>query len=295
MPAQIIDGKQIAAEIREEVGRKIAALPADSPKPALCVILVGDDPASQVYVRSKGRACEKAGIYSETHHLNDDISEEELLQHISEINEDPKWHGLLIQLPLPDHINTQRIIEAVAPEKDVDCFHPFNVGRLVIGEPVFSPATPAGIVELLTRSRIETSGKHLVVIGRSNIVGKPLANLMVQKKANANAIVTLLHSAAGDLTPYTRQADILVAAIGRPEFVTAGMVKDGATVIDVGINRVAADNPKGYRLCGDVDFAAVSKKAAFITPVPGGVGPMTIALLLKNTLTACLLQSSQGS
>ena len=290
MPAQIIDGKKIAQQVREEVAAEVNALSGSRPRPSLMVFLVGDDAASQVYVRMKGRACEKAGITSETRRFGADISEADLLAEISAVNNDPAWNGLLVQLPLPKHIDTQKVIEAVAPEKDVDCFHPFNVGRLSVGMPVFSPATPAGIVELLKRSNIKTAGMHAVILGRSNIVGKPMASLLVQKGEFANALVTIVHSAAKDVGEFTRQADILVAAIGRPEFIRGDMIKPGAIVIDVGINRIDADNEKGYRLVGDVAYDEAVAVAGHITPVPGGVGPMTIAMLLKNTLKAYYMQ-----
>ena len=291
MKAQLIDGKAVAAQIRAEVETAVAAL-ASRGTPGLAVILVGEDPASEVYVRSKGRACEQVGIRSLTRKHPATISEAELLAEIDALNRDPLYHGILVQMPLPGHIDPQKVIEAVSPLKDVDCFHPFNVGRLVIGMSVFEPCTPAGIVELLTRYEIDPAGKHVVVLGRSNIVGKPMANLLVQKKAGANAVVTVAHSRAKDIAALTRQADILVAAIGQAEFVKGNMVKDGAVVIDVGINRV--DDPtreRGYRLAGDVAFAEVAEKASFITPVPGGVGPMTIAMLLKNTVKAFELQT----
>ncbi|NIR47848.1 MAG: bifunctional 5,10-methylene-tetrahydrofolate dehydrogenase/5,10-methylene-tetrahydrofolate cyclohydrolase, partial [candidate division Zixibacteria bacterium] len=234
--------------------------------------LVGDDPASHVYVRNKAKACNEVGVHSITKNLSKDITEEELLSEIERLNNDPQYHGILVQLPLPPQIDPQKIIESISPEKDVDCFHPFNVGRLMIGMPVFLPATPAGILELLKRYQISPSGKHLVIIGRSNIVGKPLANLCVQKTAQSNAIVTVVHSAAKDVAHFTKQADILVAAMGKPGFVRAGMVKDGAVVIDVGTNRVEApETKKGYRLVGDVAFDEVAEVASFITPVPGGV------------------------
>ncbi|RMI01014.1 MAG: bifunctional 5,10-methylene-tetrahydrofolate dehydrogenase/5,10-methylene-tetrahydrofolate cyclohydrolase, partial [Calditrichaeota bacterium] len=252
--------------------------------------LVGEDPASRVYVRNKARACEQVGIHSLTRHLPEDIPQAHLLEEIHRLNEDPRFHGILVQLPLPSHIDAQAVIEAIDPRKDVDCFHPYNVGRLMIGMPLFQPATPAGILELLRRYDISCAGKHAVILGRSNIVGKPLANLLVQKHPSANAVVTVVHSAAGDVARFTREADILVAAIGRAEFVTAEMVKPGAVVIDVGINRVDAPTEKGYRLVGDVAFEQVAAVASAITPVPGGVGPMTIAMLLKNTLTAFRLQ-----
>lgn len=290
MKAQIIDGKSIAARVREEVREEVAALePRDRP-PGLAVILVGDDPASQVYVRSKGKACEEAGIHSITETLPASISESQLLERIAQLNRDETFHGILVQLPLPKHINTETIIESITPEKDVDCFHPFNVGRLAMGAPIFEPATPAGIMELLKRQHISPVGKHAVIVGRSNIVGKPLANLLMQKHPHANAVVTVAHSAAGDISRFTRQADILVAAIGQPELIRGDMVKEGAVVIDVGVNRVEAPNPKGYRLVGDVAFEEAAEKAGYITPVPGGVGPMTIAMLLKNTMKAYRLQ-----
>lgn len=296
MPAQIIDGKAVSADIREEVKTEIARLKQkEHGTPGLAVILVGDDPASAVYVRNKNKACEQAGIFSITRKLPATTSEEQLLREIGALNHDKKFHGLLVQLPLPDHIDTQKIIEAVAPHKDVDCFHPYNVGRLMIGQPVFEPATPAGIMELLLRYGVETSGKHVVILGRSNIVGKPLANLLVQKKKGANAVVTVLHSAVREPSQYTRRADILIAAMGRPEAVRGEMVKPGAVVIDVGINRVdAPENPRGYRLAGDVAFSEVAEVAGLITPVPGGVGPMTIAMLLRNTLKAFQLQQPAG-
>lgn len=292
MKAKLIDGKAIAAQIRDEVQEEVEQIKTKEKTPGLAVILVGDDPASHVYVRQKGKACEKAGIYSITKLLPATVSQQELLDYVNQYNNDPKFNGLLVQLPLPDHIDSQKIIDSVAVEKDVDCFHPYNVGRLTIGKPVFKPATPAGIVELLKRSDISTTGKHVVVIGRSNIVGKPLANLLVQKNPDANAVVTVVHSAAGDISYFTRQADILVAAIGKPEFVRGNMIKKDAVVVDVGVNRVDADNEKGYRLAGDVVFEEASEIASYITPVPGGVGPMTIAMLLKNTLTAFHLQNN---
>ena len=287
---KLIDGKMVAAKLREAVAGEVAGLPGNQPKPGLAVILVGDDPASHVYVRNKGLACEKAGIRSEIIRHPADISEAALLAEVERINRDPDFHGLLVQLPLPGHIDEQKVIEAVNPLKDVDCFHPYNVGRLMIGMQVFEPATPAGMVQLLKHYEIPTKGRHLVMVGRSNIVGKPMANLMLQKAPYGNAIVTVAHSAAPDLAAITRQADILVAAIGRPHFIGPDMVKEGAVVLDVGTNRIDADNAKGYRLVGDVDFEAVLPKVSHITPVPGGVGPMTIAMLLRNTMTAYRLQ-----
>jgi methylenetetrahydrofolate dehydrogenase (NADP+)/methenyltetrahydrofolate cyclohydrolase len=288
--AKIIDGKSVGIEIREEVKNEVQHLSAKGKKPGLAVILVGEHPASQVYVKMKARACEEAGIHSVTDRISADISEGFLLEKIDNYNKDPKYHGLLVQLPLPDHINEQKIIEAVAPQKDVDCFHPYNVGRLMIGMPIFEPATPAGIVELLWRSDIDTKGKHIVILGRSNIVGKPLSMMLMQKKEGANAIVTVVHTGTQDISTFSREADILIAAMGKPEMVRADMVKEGVVVIDVGVNRVEAQNEKGYRLVGDVAFAEVEPKASAITPVPGGVGPMTIAMLLKNTIKAFKFQ-----
>ncbi len=284
----IIDGKKTAADIREELRLSINKLKSEGKNvPGLVTILVGEDPASQVYVRSKIKDCQEIGMRTRAENHPADISEEELLKLVRKYNDDPDFHGILVQLPLPKHIDENKIIETIAPEKDVDGFSPASIGNLVIGKDTFASCTPAGIQELLIRYNIETKGKHLVVLGRSNIVGKPIANIMLQKKEHANSVVTVCHSAAKNLKEYTRQADILIAAIGSPEFVKADMVKDGVVVIDVGINRV--DDPsksKGYRLVGDVDFENVSKKSSYITPVPGGVGPMTRAMLLKNTFKA---------
>ena len=284
----IIDGKKIAQDIRAELKTDIDKLKEDGRGvPGLVAILVGEDPASQIYVRNKAKACDEVGIKTKTETPDATISEEELLSLIESYNKNKEYHGILVQLPLPKHINEDKVIEAILPKKDVDGFHPVSVGNLVIGKEAFRSCTPAGIQELLIRYNIETKGKHLVVLGRSNIVGKPIANIMLQKKGNANSIVTVCHSAAQNISEYTKQADILVAAIGSPEFVKADMVKEGVTVIDVGINRVEdSTRPKGYRLVGDVKFDEVSEKASFITPVPGGVGPMTIAMLLKNTYEA---------
>lgn len=284
--ATIIDGKAIAKAIRLEVAHSIDALTNDSIRPKLVVVLVGTDPASQVYVRSKAKACQQAGMLSDQILYDSTVTEAELLEKINILNHDHTVHGILVQLPLPKHINETRILEAILPEKDVDGFHPVNVGKLVTGDPTgFVPATPAGIIELLHRSGYDPQGKHVVVVGRSNIVGKPAGMLFLQKGRTGDATVTFCHSKTPDLKLMTKQADILVAAIGRPQMITADMVKAGVVVIDVGTNRVdAPDTKKGYRLVGDVDFEAVKEKAAAITPVPGGVGPMTIALLLKNTL-----------
>ena len=286
----IIDGKQTAAEIRADLKQKIQKLKSDGKSlPGLAAILVGENPASKVYVRSKERACEEVGIYSEVVRLPIETKETELIALIEKLNADKKINGILVQLPLPKHINEKKIIQAISPEKDVDGFHPVSIGKMILGQETFLSCTPYGIIKLLEKYKIETSGKHVVVVGRSNIVGKPIANMLLQKKENANAIVTVCHSAADDITQYTKQADILIAAVGRANFITADMVKENVVIIDVGINRVEdATAKRGYKLVGDVDFEQVSKKASFITPVPGGVGPMTIAMLLYNTYTSYL-------
>ena len=285
---QIIDGKKVAVEIKEERKKEISKLKHSGKKvPGLVAILVGDNHASQIYVKSKGKACEQIGILSKTEILPADTTEEELLKFVNKNNKNYKLHGILVQLPLPANINEDKIIETINPEKDVDGFHPVNVGRLVIGKDALRSCTPAGIQELLKRYKIETKGKHVVIVGRSNIVGKPIANIMVQKEEFANSIVTVCHSAAEDLSYFTKQADILISAIGKAEFITKDMVKEGVVIIDVGINRVEdASKKNGYRVVGDVDFNAISQKCSYITPVPGGVGPMTIAMLLKNTFKA---------
>ena len=277
----IIDGKAVSAAVKDEVKEQVAALKKDGGAPCLAVVLVGDDPASKVYVRNKKRACEYCGIKSLEYILDKTASEQQLLDLIDVLNNEPTVHGILVQLPLPPHINEQKIINAISEQKDVDAFHPANVGRLMTGNPDFLPCTPAGVMEMLKKYNIETSGKDCVIIGRSNIVGKPMAMLML----SANSTVTICHSKTKNLKEKCLSADILIAAIGKPKFVTADMVKDGAVVIDVGINRT-----EDGKLCGDVDFDEVSKKASYITPVPGGVGPMTIATLMKNTLTAYKLK-----
>lgn len=284
----LIDGKKIAADIRNELKEKISLLKAEGKNiPGLAAIIVGEDPASQIYVASKGKACEEIGMRTKTEKLSADVTEESLLNLIKSYNQNKDYNGILVQLPLPKHIDEDRVIETISPKKDVDGFHPVSVGNLVIGKDTFASCTPAGIQELLMRYKIETKGKHVVVVGRSNIVGKPIANIMLQKAEGANSVVTIVHSAAKDISYFTKQADILIAAIGKAEMIKADMVKDGVVVIDVGINRI--DDPtkiKGYRIVGDVDFENVSKKASYITPVPGGVGPMTIAMLLSNTFKA---------
>lgn len=290
--AEIIDGKKISCEIREKLKLKTEDFKKKYDSvPGLAVVLAGDDPASAVYVRMKGRACDEAGIRSFQYILPKEISEHELLSLIDQLNSDDKVNGILVQLPLPDHISENSVINAIIPEKDVDGFHPVNTGKLVAGEDCFYPCTPLGIQELIYRYVKNLEGKHLVVVGRSNIVGKPVANMMLQKNDRANCVVTVCHTAAPDISVYTKQADILVVAAGRPGTVTGNMVKEGVVVIDVGVNRIPdpADGRK-TKLIGDVDFESVSVKASAITPVPGGVGPMTIAMLLSNTVKAFELQ-----
>ncbi len=284
--AVIINGKAIAADIRNDIKQGVDELiKAGRRPPYLAVVLVGDDPASASYVQGKQKAAHEVGVQSDTLTYPDSITQADLVNVVHGLNDDSEVDGILVQLPLPDHIEYQRVINAINPDKDVDCFHPENVGKLMLGLPGFKPATPAGIVELIKRSGIDIAGKRVVIIGRSNIVGKPLASLLIQK--GVDATVTVCHSRTRNLPDITRRADILVAALGRAEFVTADMVKKGAAVIDVGINRVDdATRERGYRLVGDVKFDEVAEKASFITPVPGGVGPMTIALMLQNTLVA---------
>lgn len=288
MPAVIIDGKPIATEIKREVQEGVDRLKKEKNiVPGLGFILVGNDPGSQSYVRSKGKACAELGLHSETLQLPENATEREVLALIDTWNRDPKMHGILVQLPLPAQINEQRVIEAIDPRKDVDGFHPMNVGRLVIGLECFKPCTPAGIQEMLKRSGIDPAGKHVVIVGRSNIVGKPIANILLQKQLGANAVVTVAHTAARDIAHYTHDADILIAAVGKPRMITGAMLKPGAVVIDVGINRIPDPSSKtGTRLVGDVDFASAIEVAGAITPVPGGVGLMTIAMLMRNTLLA---------
>lgn len=285
---QLIDGKKIASDIRKELKEKIDKLKAERKNvPGLVAIIVGDNPASQIYVASKSKACEEIGMRTKVEKFPATFHEKDLIDVIEKYNADKDYHGILVQLPLPKHINENKIIETISPQKDVDGFHPMSVGNLVIGKETFVSCTPAGIQELLKRYYINTRGKHVVVVGRSNIVGKPIANLMLQKNDYANSIVTVCHSAASDLSYYTKQADILIAAIGQPELIKGDMVKDGVVVIDVGINRIEdKSSSKGYRIVGDVAFDEVAPKASYITPVPGGVGPMTIAMLLSNTYKA---------
>lgn len=288
MSARIIDGKRLAEDIKAEVKQGADRLKQTrGVVPGLAFILVGESPASQVYVRSKGRACDEMGFYSVTERLPAETTQESLLGLISQFNNDARVHGILVQLPLPSHIDEHKVIEAIDYRKDVDGFHPVNVGRLVLGRPCLRPCTPSGVQELLIRSGNDPSGKHVVVVGRSNIVGKPVMNILLQKQKGANAVVTIAHTGARDMARFTRQADIVIAAMGRPEAIVGEMLKVGCVVIDVGINRVTdASSKSGYRLVGDVHFASASLVADAITPVPGGVGPMTIAMLMMNTLRA---------
>jgi methylenetetrahydrofolate dehydrogenase (NADP+)/methenyltetrahydrofolate cyclohydrolase len=281
MPAKILDGKSLAKQIRRELAEQVADfIENNASTPTLAAVLVGSDPASEVYVRNKRRDCDEVGMQSMLHQLPTETTQEDLLQLISRLNRDPQVHGILVQLPLPPQIDVEHVLEAINPRKDVDAFHPENVGRIVQGQPRFLPCTPMGIQQLLIRKGIDTAGRHVVVVGRSDIVGKPIANMLVQRGPGADATVTICHSKTRNLAEVTREADILIVAIGRPKFITADMVKSGAAVIDVGINRT--DNG----LAGDVDFESVSEVAGHITPVPGGVGPLTIAMLLRNTLQA---------
>lgn len=278
--AMLIDGKKIAAETRAEIAAAVEEQKAAGVTPGLAVIIVGENPASQVYVRNKHKACGEVGMYSEVIEMSGDTTEEVLLAKIAELNENDKIDGILVQLPLPKHIDEEKVINAIRPDKDVDAFHPVNTGKIMIGNPDFLPCTPAGVMVMLKKTGIDITGKNCVVVGRSNIVGKPMAMLLL----GANGTVTVCHSKTKDLASVTREADILVVAIGRADFVTGDMVKEGAVVIDVGMNR-----REDGKLTGDVDFASASERASYITPVPGGVGPMTITMLLQNTLTASKL------
>jgi len=287
MSAQIIDGKAIAEEIQHELVGRIEVLRKGGNPPGLAVVLVGENPASISYVTAKERDCEKVGIVSFDHRLPESTTEADLLALIDGLNGDSTVHGILVQLPLPDHIDSDRVLQRIDPRKDVDGFHPLSLGRMLTGLPTLLPCTPHGVVQMLMRSGNDPAGKHVVILGRSNIVGRPLANLLALKKEGGNATVTVCHSRTADIPAITRQADILVAAIGSPHFVTADHVSEGVVVIDVGVNRIEdASKKRGYRLVGDVDFDAVSRKAAAITPVPGGVGPMTRTMLLFNTVGA---------
>ncbi|MBN2593003.1 MAG: bifunctional methylenetetrahydrofolate dehydrogenase/methenyltetrahydrofolate cyclohydrolase FolD [Sedimentisphaerales bacterium] len=290
MTAQIIDGKQVAADMRAELKAEVAELKKKEIVPGLAVVLVGEDPASKSYVTAKERACEELGIYSDDNRLAADTSQKDLMALIKKLNKDPKINGILVQLPLPDGLNEAEVLLAIDPAKDVDGFHPVNVGKMVVGEKAFLPCTPHGVIQLLIRNGVKLEGAEVVIVGRSNIVGKPLANMLIQKNATGNATVTVCHTRTRNLAGHTRRADIVIAAAGRPDTVTADMVKDGVVVIDVGVNRVGEKPSKKDPnrmvaiLKGDVDFEAVKEKASLITPVPGGVGPMTITMLLYNTV-----------
>ncbi|MFC1984105.1 bifunctional methylenetetrahydrofolate dehydrogenase/methenyltetrahydrofolate cyclohydrolase FolD [Chloroflexota bacterium] len=290
MPAQIISGTEIAKQIREELKQEIAELKEKHNLiPGLATALVGEDPASQVYVGQKEKTSLALGIYSERHDLPAETSEEELLALVDKLNKDPKIHGILVQLPLPKHIDETGVLYAIDPKKDVDGFHPVNVGKLMIGEPDYLPCTPHGIQQLLIRSGVKTEGAEVVVVGRSNIVGKPIANILLQKKDGANATVTICHTGTKDVASHTKRADILIVAAGKPKAITADMVKEGVVVIDVGVHQIGETESGKRILCGDVDFEAVKEKAKAITPVPGGVGPMTITMLMLNTVRAAKL------
>ena len=290
MPGNVIDGKRIGDDVRTELKPRISKLAGEGVVPGLAAVLVGENPASQLYVKMKGKASEEMGMAHWTIELPSDVPEARLLQEIGRLNSDPKVHGILVQQPLPDQISVDKAVSAVSPLKDVDCFHPVNVGLVLIGRPRFAPATPSGVIELLTRSGYDPSGRDVVIVGRSNIVGKPLAALLMQKGPKANATVTVVHSGTHELAAHARRAEILIAAMGSPRFIKADMVNKGAVVIDVGINRVRDESLKsGYRTVGDVDFDAVRPKVEAISPVPGGVGPMTIAMLLSNTVYAAEL------
>lgn len=292
MPADIIDGRQIASEIREELKIRIAALKEKGAAPGLAAILVGEDPASLSYLRGIGKGCEAVGIFTETFSLPENLTQAELHGKIAELNDDARFHGIILQLPLPKHLNTLQAESAISPDKDVDGTNPINTGKLLLGEETFFPSTPYGVQELLVRSGNSPEGKHVVICGRSNIVGKPLAGILVQKQQGANATVTICHTRTRDLAAVTRQADILVAAMGKARAITADMVGEGAIVIDVGVNQIEDPATGKPKLVGDVDFEAVMDKAAKITPVPGGTGPVTTAMLLANTVKAAEKSSS---
>ncbi len=300
MVAEIISGKEVAKTIREELTVKVSALKAEKGIiPGLGVILVGEDPASVSYVTAKGKACEQLGIFEETYKMSEDTSEADVLAKVEELNNDPRFHGILVQLPLPKHIDEEKVLVKINPDKDVDGFHPMNVGKMVVGKASFLPCTPHGIQELLMRSGNDPEGKHVVIVGRSNIVGKPMMNILVQKAQGANATVCMCHTRTKDMAAMTRQADILIVAAGVPEMIKADMVKDGVVIIDVGVNRVGMKPSKKdpermvADLRGDVDFESVKDKASFITPVPGGVGPMTITMLMVNTYESALKSANE--
>ena len=291
MTADIISGTKIAAEIRGELKVRVAGLKAKGIVPGLAMVRVGEDPASVSYVRGKSKASEELGIYSETIVLPEASTGKQLLARIKELNRDKKFHGILVQLPLPRQIDEDEVISAIDPKKDVDGFHPENVGRLLIGEPYFVPCTPLGIKELLVRSGNKPDGKHVVICGRSNLVGKPMMAILIQKKQNANATVTMVHTGTKNMASITRQADILIAAMGKPKAITADMVKEGVVVIDVGVNEVGVSSSGKRILVGDADFEQIREKAKAITPVPGGVGPMTVTMLMANTIRAAEMQA----
>jgi methylenetetrahydrofolate dehydrogenase (NADP+) / methenyltetrahydrofolate cyclohydrolase len=294
MAAEIISGTAVAEQIRGELKLKVAELKKKGINPGVVFVRVGEDPASVSYVTGKGKAAEELGILSETIVLPVDTPEQQLLDLVHKLNKDPKFHGILVQLPLPKQIDADKVLNAIEPEKDVDGFHPVNVGKLLIGDPYFMPCTPHGVQELLVRSGNSPEGKHVVVCGRSNIVGKPVMAILIQKQKGANATVTMVHTGTKDMAKITRQADILIAAMGKPQVITADMVKEGVVVIDVGVNRVPdATKKSGFRLVGDSDFEAIKEKAKAITPVPGGVGPMTITMLMVNTVRAAEQQSAK--
>jgi methylenetetrahydrofolate dehydrogenase (NADP+)/methenyltetrahydrofolate cyclohydrolase len=294
MTAEIISGTVVAEQIRAELKVKVQELKKKGIQPGVVFVRVGEDPASVSYVTGKGKAAEELGILSETIVLPENSSEEKLLELVHKLNKEPKFHGILVQLPLPKQIDADKVLNAIEPEKDVDGFHPVNVGKLLIGEPYFMPCTPHGVQELLVRSGNSPEGKHVVVCGRSNIVGKPVMAILIQKQKGANATVTMVHTGTKDMPKYTRQADILIAAMGKPQVITADMVKEGVVVIDVGVNRIPdATKKSGFRLVGDTDFEAIKEKAKAITPVPGGVGPMTITMLMVNTVRAAEQQSAK--
>ncbi|MCJ7728920.1 MAG: bifunctional methylenetetrahydrofolate dehydrogenase/methenyltetrahydrofolate cyclohydrolase FolD [Sedimentisphaerales bacterium] len=294
MAAKIIDGMQIAAEMREQLKAEVAELAKKGIVPGLGVILVGDDPASKSYVAAKQRACEEIGIYSDDNRLPATTSQKDLIALINKMNKDPKIHGILTQLPLPKHIDEMEVLLAIDPAKDIDGFHPVNVGKMVTGHKTYLPCTPHGVVQLLIHAGVKIEGANVVIVGRSNIVGKPLANILFQKNLMGNATVTVCHTRTRNLADHTRRADIVIAAAGCPNTITADMIKEGAVVIDVGVNRVDDPTKKsGYRLVGDVDFEHVREKASLITPVPGGVGPMTITMLIYNTVEAAKIAASR--
>ena len=296
MAAKIIDGKQVAADMRAELKAEVTELAKKGVVPGLGVVLVGEDPASQSYVTAKERACEDIGLYSDDNHLPADTTQAELMTIVDKLNKDPKINGILVQLPLPKHLDEAEVLLAIDPKKDVDGFHPMNVGKMVVGEDAFLPCTPHGVIQLLIRNNVKLEGAKVAVVGRSNIVGKPVANMLIQKSPTGNATVTVCHTRTKNLAEEVKRADIIIAAAGRPNTVTADMVKDGAVVIDVGVNRVEdATKKRGYRLVGDVDFEAVKEKASLITPVPGGVGPMTITMLLYNTVESAKKAAGIGA